>query len=178
VQKTQTPLGLFLGSDSPIAPSNTFTGAQAEHFRSVRATGNPEFFFAADIGQHTAMFADLAVAPACVSCHNEHPRSPKTDWKLLDIMGATTWSYPKDRVTLEELVQIVGALRSGVAAAYDAYLAKAATFPKPPEIGERWPRDGYYVPSREVFIREFERRASAKTVNRLLHAFDERTPTN
>ena len=177
VQKTRIPLGLFLGSDFPLAQSNLFSGAQAEHFRQVRVAGNPEFFFAPDIGRYTAMFADLAVAPGCVSCHNEHPNTPKNDWKLNDIMGATTWSYPKDKVTIEEMMQIVGALRSGFAAAYEAYLAKVATFEKPPEIGERWPREGYYLPSREVFIREFERRASSGTVGKFLHALDEAPAT-
>jgi adenylate cyclase len=178
LQKTRIPLGLFLGSDYPIAQSNLFTGEQAEHFKRVRATGNPEFFNAADIGRYTAMFADIAVAPACVTCHNEHPNSPKTDWKLKDLLGATTWSYPKDKVTIEEALQIIAALRSGFAAAYDAYLAKVATFEKPPEVGERWPRDGYFLPTREIFMREFERRASANTVDRLLRAFDQAVPTN
>ena len=89
-----------------------------------------------------------------------------------DILGATTWSYPKDKVTIEEVLQIIAALRSGFAAAYDGYLTKAATFEKPPEVGERWPRDGYYLPTREAFTREFERRASANTVDRLLQAFE------
>jgi hypothetical protein len=88
LHKTRVPLGLFLGFDYPIAQSNLFTGVQAAHFERVRATGHPEFFHAADIGRYTAMFADLAVAPGCVSCHNEHANSPKTDWKLKDIMGA------------------------------------------------------------------------------------------
>lgn len=139
LQKTRVPLGLFLGSDYPIAQSNLFTGEQAERFKRVRATGNPEFFNATDIGRYTAMFADVAVAPACVSCHNEHPNSRKRDWKLNDILGATTWSYPKDKVTIEEVLQIIAALRSGFAAAYDGYLTKAATFEKPPEVGQRWP---------------------------------------
>jgi hypothetical protein len=177
VQRTRVPLGLFLGSDFPIAQSNKFTGSQAEHFQRLRATGQPEFFLAADIGRYTAMFADLAVAPGCVTCHNEHPQSPKTDWKLRDIMGATTWSYPKGSVTLEEMTQIVGTLRSGFVAAYDGYLAKVATFEKPPELGERWPRDGYYLPTRKVFIGEFERRASANTVDGFLRVFDEPTAT-
>src|SRR5207245_1693014 len=103
-------------------------------------------------------------------------QSPKTDWKLKDMMGATTWSYPKGRVTLEEAMQIVAALRAGFAAAYDGYLAKARTFEKVPEIGERWPRDGYYVPTREVFLRKHERRASASTLDRLLRVFDDATP--
>ena len=161
-----------------LAKANLFTGVQAEHFKRVRATGQPEFFHAADIGRYTAMFADLAVAPGCVSCHNEHPSSPKTSWKRDDIMGATTWSYPKGEVTLEGVVQIVAALRAGIAAAYHAYLAKVATFEKPPEVGERWPRDGYFLSTREAFLREFERRASANTVERLLRALDERASTN
>lgn len=31
--------------------------------------------------------ADLMVAKACVNCHNTHPDSPKTDWKLNDVRG-------------------------------------------------------------------------------------------
>jgi hypothetical protein len=172
LQKTRVPLGLFLGSDYPIAQSNLFIGEQAEHFKRMRAMGNPEFFKAGDIGRHTAMFPDIAVAPACVNCHNEHPNTSKTDWKLRDMLGATTWSYPKDKVTIEELLGILAALRSSFATAYDAYLAKVATFENAPEIGERWPRDGYFLPTREVFMHEFERRASAKTLDRLLHAFE------
>jgi hypothetical protein len=168
LQKTRVPLGLFLGSDYPIAQSNLFTGEQAEHFRKVRETREPAFFHTADIGRYTAMFADVAVAPGCVSCHNEHPNSPKTDWKLNEIMGATTWSYPKAKVTIDEAIQILAALRTSFTAAYDGYLAKVATFENPPEVGRNWPRDGYRVPTREVFIREFERRASAQTVDRLI----------
>jgi len=168
LQKTRIPLGLFLGSDFPIAQSNKFSGVQADHFAELRKTGEPQFFNATDIGRFTAIFADRAVAPGCVTCHNEHPNSPKTDWKLNDIMGATTWSYPKERVTLEELVQIVGAVRASFGAAYDAYLTKVATFPNPPEVGDRWPADGYFIPSKRAFLAEFERRASANTVERLL----------
>ena len=169
LQKTRVPLGLFLGSDYPISASNLLTGAQAEHFKRVRATGNAEFFNAADIGRFTAMFSDVAVAPGCVSCHNEHPNSPKTDWKLNDVMGATTWSYPKDSVPIEEAVQIIAALRSSFATAYGSYLEKALAFENPPEIGERWPREGYFLPLRENFMREFERRSSAGTLGGLLN---------
>jgi methyl-accepting chemotaxis protein len=31
--------------------------------------------------------ADTMVAQACVNCHNSHPQSPKTDWKLGDVRG-------------------------------------------------------------------------------------------
>jgi methyl-accepting chemotaxis protein len=31
--------------------------------------------------------ADRMVAQACVTCHNTHPESPKTDWKMNDVRG-------------------------------------------------------------------------------------------
>jgi hypothetical protein len=172
MRKTQVPLGLFLGSDYPINQSNMFTGTQAEYFRKLRETGEPQFFLAADIGQQTAMFADIVVAPGCANCHNEHPKSPKTDWKMNGIMGATTWSYPKDKVTLEETLQMIAVLRESFGTAYETYLAKVATFERRPEIGERWPRDGYYLPTRQVFLSEFEHRASPITADRLIHIFN------
>ncbi|HEY8944431.1 MAG TPA: DUF3365 domain-containing protein [Polyangiaceae bacterium] len=36
----------------------------------------------------TAIYADTAVAPACITCHNEHKDSPRRDFKLGDVMGA------------------------------------------------------------------------------------------
>lgn len=35
----------------------------------------------------TAVYADVAVAPACVTCHNNHTDTPKDDFKLNDVMG-------------------------------------------------------------------------------------------
>jgi hypothetical protein len=35
----------------------------------------------------TAVYADVAVAPACVSCHNGHVDSPRKDFELNDVMG-------------------------------------------------------------------------------------------
>ena len=42
----------------------------------------------------TSLFADqvrlvapVTMGPACVSCHNSHPESPKTDWKVGDVRG-------------------------------------------------------------------------------------------
>ncbi len=170
IQKSRVPLGLFLGSDFPIAQSNNFVSTQAERFKMMRVSPKPQFFYAPDTKLQAAMFADFAVAPGCVTCHNEHPKSPKIDWKLGDMMGATTWSYPKDKVTLDEMVQIIAAYRGGVVDAYEAYLAKAAKFSKPPEVGDRWPKDGYFLPSKDVFVKEFERRASGNTINMLLQA--------
>ena len=42
----------------------------------------------------TAVYADRAVAPACVTCHNEHKDSPKTDFKIGQTMGGVVIRIP------------------------------------------------------------------------------------
>jgi hypothetical protein len=42
----------------------------------------------------TAIYADTAVSPSCVSCHNSHPLSPKKNYKLNDVMGGVVISFP------------------------------------------------------------------------------------
>lgn len=43
-----------------------------------------------------AVYADLAVAPACINCHNNHPDSPRSDFKLGDAMGGIVVRIPVD----------------------------------------------------------------------------------
>ena len=45
----------------------------------------------------TAVYADTAVAPACVSCHNEHKDSPRRDFKLKDVMGGVVIRIPMSK---------------------------------------------------------------------------------
>jgi len=42
----------------------------------------------------TAVYADRAVSPACVSCHNEHKDTPKNDFKLGQTMGGVVIRVP------------------------------------------------------------------------------------
>ena len=44
----------------------------------------------------TAVYADTGVAPVCVSCHNKHPDTPKTDFKIGDVMGGVVIRIPVD----------------------------------------------------------------------------------
>ena len=53
-------------------PNRPFTG--------ITKVGNTRYF--------EAVYPDLAVAQACIGCHNAHPDSPKRDFKLNDVMGA------------------------------------------------------------------------------------------
>ncbi|MBA3532537.1 MAG: hypothetical protein H0T73_11490 [Ardenticatenales bacterium] len=170
LQRSAVGLGLFLGSDFPIASANRFSGVQTEHFVTIRETLEPEFFFEEDTGLYTGMFPDFASAEPCVTCHNQHPESPKVDWVLNDLMGATTWSYPKEAVTTDELMTMLAALRTAMREAYRAYLEEAASFATPPEIGEQWPVDGYYLPSEEVFMAELTRRSSAASLEMIMEA--------
>ncbi|HYE36300.1 MAG TPA: hypothetical protein VEB01_12910 [Methylocaldum sp.] len=83
-------------------------------------------------------------------------------------MGATTWSYPDPAVSTEELLRIVAALRQGFREAYSAYLTKTETFSRHPEIGAKWPQDGYFLPSVEVFMAELDHRSSPQTLSAVL----------
>lgn len=44
----------------------------------------------------TAVYADTAVAPACVDCHNDHKDTPRTDFKIGDVMGGVVIRIPVD----------------------------------------------------------------------------------
>ncbi|MBH0192658.1 MAG: DUF3365 domain-containing protein [Nitrospira sp.] len=41
-----------------------------------------------------AIYADRAVSPACITCHNSHPLSPKQDFKVNDVMGGIAITIP------------------------------------------------------------------------------------
>jgi hypothetical protein len=41
-----------------------------------------------------AIYADKAVSQACVTCHNEHPLSPRKNYKLNDVMGGIIIEFP------------------------------------------------------------------------------------
>lgn len=164
LERNPVRLSLFLGSDFPINDANRFQGLQLERFRVLRVTGEPQFFFTPDTGLHTGMFSDVAVAEPCVDCHNGHGQSPKTDWRLEDVMGATTWLYPAEAVTLEQLIEAVAALHQAFGEAYGEYLAEVSSFAMPPSIGDRWPRDGYFLPTREVFMAAVLQRTAPVTM--------------
>jgi hypothetical protein len=67
-------------------------------------------------------------------------------------------------VTLEEFLRAVAALHAGFRDAYEAYIEEIGRFAEPPVVGDRWPRDGYYVPSVDVFMAEAYRRTAPKTL--------------
>lgn len=42
----------------------------------------------------TAVYADVGVAPACIDCHNDHIDTPKSDFKIGDVMGGVVIRLP------------------------------------------------------------------------------------
>lgn len=57
-----------------------------ENFYGSETLGGVDYF--------TAVYADIAVSPACVSCHNDHIDSPRTDFELGDTMGGVVIRIP------------------------------------------------------------------------------------
>ncbi|WP_447986394.1 Tll0287-like domain-containing protein [Nitrospira sp. Nam74] len=44
-----------------------------------------------------AVYADKAIAQACIGCHNAHPDSPRRNFQLNDVMGAIVISIPMEQ---------------------------------------------------------------------------------
>ena len=59
---------------------------KGQNFYAEESLGGQKYF--------TAVYADTAVAPACVSCHNEHKDTPKDDFALGDVMGGVVLRIP------------------------------------------------------------------------------------
>lgn len=163
-------LGLYLGSDKPINKSNLFEGPQAVAFETVKQSRGPVFSTTA-AGGFVAMYPDFASAAPCVSCHNDHADSPKTDWKMDDVMGATTWTYPSARLGAGDYLSVTEALFTSVEEAYQTYLDRAAQFATPVPAGAQWPEKGQKVlPDAETFMAEVRRAASEQVVRELILA--------
>ena len=47
-----------------------------------------------DVTYFTAVYPDVAVSDACTTCHNEHKDSPKTDFKVGEVMGGVVIRVP------------------------------------------------------------------------------------
>lgn len=82
----------------PINPQNAATTEfERKGLEDVRA--NPERRYSGIVTsggtqQFQAIYADRAVAQACIGCHNAHPKSPKRDFKANDVMGAIVITIP------------------------------------------------------------------------------------
>ena len=81
INKQNTPR-----TDVEIAGLEFVAENKGSNFYAEEELGGQKYF--------TAVYADTAVAPACVSCHNEHKDSPKVDFELGDVMGGVVLRIP------------------------------------------------------------------------------------
>jgi len=167
---SDVPLRLFLGSDFPIESSNLFEGPQKAAFASMRLDSLPKHFIDEATGEHVSMFPDFASAGPCVSCHNQHERTSKSDWKLGDLMGATTWSYPTDSVTTDEFLAMLAEYRKGVAVVWDQYLSELEQLEpeQRPLVGSSWPSHGLFIPDHAALRDSIDRLANNTLLLNLL----------
>jgi hypothetical protein len=98
IQDNELGLGFWLISHFPInlqnRPANEFEAHGLENvevhpirpFTQLTQVGKKKYF--------QAIYADVATTPGCVNCHNNHPNSPKKDFKLGDVMGGITLNFP------------------------------------------------------------------------------------
>jgi len=61
---------------------------KGKNFYGTETLGGKKYF--------TAIYPDVGVAPVCISCHNEHKDTPKTDFKIGDVMGGVVIRIPMD----------------------------------------------------------------------------------
>ena len=59
---------------------------KGKNYYAVEELGGTKYF--------TAVYADTAVAPVCVSCHNDHKDSPRRDFKIGEVMGGVVIRIP------------------------------------------------------------------------------------
>lgn len=57
-----------------------------ENFYGEEKLGDKTYF--------TAVYPDVAVSEACTKCHNEHKDSPKSDFKIGEVMGGVVIRVP------------------------------------------------------------------------------------
>ena len=98
VAEKKMPFSYSLLSLWPVNKQNLpKTAMEKKGLEAVAKDGTKPFYGEETLGKtkyFTAVYADKAVAPACVSCHNEHKDSPKTDFKIGQTMGGVVIRIP------------------------------------------------------------------------------------
>lgn len=88
-----------LQSAWPINDQNApRTDAEKEGLQYVVDNPDKNYYTTEELGgksYFTAIYADKAVAEACISCHNDHKDSPRDDFELGDVMGGVVIRIPQ-----------------------------------------------------------------------------------
>ena len=97
VLKQESGLSYLLLSPWPINRQNRArTGVEERGLELVTRSREPHYASEDLDGRayFVAIYPDVAVSPACVSCHNAHPDSPRRDFAEGDVMGAVVVRFP------------------------------------------------------------------------------------
>ena len=98
VAEKDVPFSYSLQSLWPVNKQNApKTDAEKEGLQFVADNKGQNYYTGETLGGQkyfTAIYADTAVAPACVTCHNDHKDTPRTDFKLGDVMGGVVIRIP------------------------------------------------------------------------------------
>jgi len=73
------------------------TPMEKEGLEFINANPGKNFYGEETLGDKTyftAVYPDVAVSPACTKCHNDHKDSPKTDFKIGEVMGGVVIRVP------------------------------------------------------------------------------------
>jgi hypothetical protein len=95
-------MSIRLYSDYPFPWRRKEGGArddfEREALRNLRQNPKQPFFrFEQFQGRPSLRYAQADILkPSCVGCHNTHPDSPKTDWKVGDVRGILEITSPLD----------------------------------------------------------------------------------
>lgn len=98
VAEKKLPFSYSLLSLWPVNKQNLpKTALEKKGLEAVAKDATKPFYGEETLGRtkyFTAVYADRAVAPACVTCHNEHKDTPKTDFKIGQTMGGVVIRIP------------------------------------------------------------------------------------
>ncbi len=79
--RSLTPINEAMGPITPVEEQglqHVMTNPKERFYAEEKIFGKQSF---------VGIYADVANVEACVTCHNSHPKSPRNDFKLGDVMG-------------------------------------------------------------------------------------------
>ena len=102
IQNMRLGLSYKLISSWPINPNNKAAN-EFERMGLKKVVSKPHHKHVGTVQRGNqmyfqAIYPDIAVVPSCVTCHNEHSKSPRKDFKLYDVIGGIVISIPLKRV--------------------------------------------------------------------------------
>lgn len=98
IQKQGAEFSYVLRSLAPINDRNgPQTEAEQAGLAAVAKDPAVNYYTEENLGGRsyfTAIYADRVTLPSCAACHNQHPRSPRRNYQLNDVMGAIVVRVP------------------------------------------------------------------------------------